>query len=151
MVLRFAVGSEHAGVSYRERLGALLRERGFEVFELAESEVLKGYPAVAEQIAKIVVSGEADIGIVICGTGIGMAMAAGKVPGTRVALCTDSYMAQMAKKHNNANILAFGSRVIGFENMIHMLDTFLAEKYEGGRHDVRLKALKQLEKKYVKL
>lgn len=150
MDLKIVVGSEHAGEGYRGRLAALLSDRGFTVEEVAETEELRGYPAVAEKTAKMVVDGDVDLGVLICGTGIGMAMAAGKVPGIRAALCTDSYMAQMAKKHNNANILVFGSRVVGFENMIHMLKTFLEEEYEGGRHEIRLGALKELEQKYVK-
>ena len=79
-----------------------------------------------------------------------MCMAAGKIPGIRAALCTDSYMGAMAKKHNNANMLVFGSRVVGFENMVHILETFFSESYEGGRHDARLGSLKALEEKYTK-
>ena len=148
MVLRIVVGSEHAGADYRERLAKELKARGMEVCQVAESKELTGYPAVAEQVALQVVNHKADLGILLCGTGIGMSMAAGKIPGVRAALCTDSYMAQMAKKHNNANVLVFGSRVVGFQNMLHMLDTFLQETYEGGRHEPRLKALAELEEKY---
>lgn len=148
--MKIAVGSEHAGENYRERLSALLKERGHEVIDIKETKDLTGYPAVAEKTAVCVTSKQADLGILICGTGIGMCMAAGKIPGIRAALCVDSFMGQMAKKHNNANMLVFGSRVIGFENMIHILDSFLNETYEGGRHDVRLEALKCLEEKYLK-
>ena len=79
-----------------------------------------------------------------------MTMAAGKVPGIRAALCTDSYMARMAKKHNDANVIVFGSRVIGFEKMLCVLEAFRSETYEGGRHDARLAALAALERSYLK-
>lgn len=149
--MKIAVGSEHAGAEYRQRLVKALLQRGYETTEIAEDQQRTGYPAIAEEVAKAVVSRKVDIGILICGTGIGMCMAAGKIPGVRAALCTDSYMGAMAKKHNNANILVFGSRVIGFEEMIYILDTFFAESYEGGRHDARLGDLEALEKKYIKL
>lgn len=151
MVLKIAVGSEHAGAEYRQRLVKILLQRGYEIAEVAEDKQQTGYPAIAEEVAKKVVSCETDIGILICGTGIGMCMAAGKVPGIRAALCTDSYMGAMAKRHNNANILVFGSRVIGFEEMIYILETFFSESYEGGRHDARLGDLEALEEKYIKL
>lgn len=150
MVLKIAVGSEHAGASYRHRVAEVLLERGCEIDEIAEDERLSGYPSIAEEMAQRVVRGKADLGILICGTGIGMCMAAGKIPGIRAALCTDSYMGAMAKKHNNANMLVFGSRVVGFENMVHILETFFSESYEGGRHDARLGSLKALEEKYTK-
>lgn len=146
--MKIAIGSEHAGTEYRLRLSEELQKIGYEVIEIAETEERKGYPAVAEKTAEYVVDRQVDLGILICGTGIGMCMAAGKIPGIRAALCADSYMGEMAKKHNNANMIIFGSRVIGFENMMHVLKTFLQEKYEGGRHEVRLNALKELEDKY---
>lgn len=151
MVLKIAVGSEHAGAEYRQRLVRVLLQRGYETDEIAEDKKRTGYPAIAEEVARTVVSHKADMGILICGTGIGMCMAAGKIPGIRAALCTDPYMGAMARKHNNANILIFGSRVIGFEEMVYILDTFLNESYEGGRHDARLGDLEALEEKYTKL
>lgn len=150
MVLKIAVGSEHAGAEYRAQLVLELRNRGMDVAEICENEMLQGYPAVAEATALFVVEHKADLGILICGTGIGMCMAAGKIPGIRAALCTDSYMGRMAKKHNNANMIIFGSRVIGYANMIDILDTFLNETYEGGRHEARLAALHEVEAKYSK-
>lgn len=146
--MTFAVGSEHAGAEYRERLCQWLRAEGHTVLETGETPELTGYPAVAQQVALNVTSGKAQLGVLICGTGIGMCMAAGKVPGIRAALCTDSYMGKMARRHNNANMLVFGSRVIGFEELLDILTTFLDTEYEGGRHDARLAALSDLEKTY---
>ncbi len=150
MAVKIAIGSEHAGAEYRERLAEILKQQGDEVTEIAERDGLSGYPAVAEKTALLVTQKKVELGILICGTGIGMNMAAGKIPGIRAALCTDSYMGTMAKKHNNANVLVFGSRVVGFENMLHILETFRKESYEGGRHEKRLGALKNLEEKYLK-
>lgn len=148
--MKIAIGSEHAGAGYRQRLAQMLLDQGCEIDEISEDEQLSGYPSIAEETAKRVSAGKADMGILICGTGIGMCMAAGKIPGIRAALCTDSYMGAMAKKHNNANVLVFGSRVVGFENMVHILETFFSESYEGGRHDIRLESLKTLEDRYTK-
>lgn len=146
--MTFAVGSEHAGAEYRTRLCQWLGEQGHTVLETKETPTLTGYPAVAQQVALNVTSGRAQLGILICGTGIGMCMAAGKVPGIRAALCTDSYMGKMARRHNNANMLVFGSRVIGFEELVDILTSFLTTEYEGGRHEARLAALSDLEREY---
>lgn len=148
--MKIVVGSEHAGAEYRAQLVRDLRDRGMDVTEICENKILQGYPAVAEAAARLVTAGKAELGILICGTGIGMCMAAGKVPGIRAALCTDSYMGKMARRHNNANMLVFGSRVIGYANMMDILDTFLTETYEGGRHDARLAALREVESRYSK-
>lgn len=148
--MTIALGSEHAGAEYRARLAEWLKNKGIDVLEVAEGEKLSGYPAVAENVALKVVEKKADFGILICGTGIGMCMAAGKVPGVRAAVCTDSYMGRMAKQHNNANIIIFGSRVVGFEDMLDILDTFMSTEYEGGRHEARLASLGELESKYLK-
>lgn len=149
--MRIVIGSEHAGTQYRRQLAQLLKSRGHKIYEIEESDQRIGYPAVADDAAQLVIHHKVDLGILICGTGIGMCMAAGKIPGIRAALCTTSYMGAMAKRHNNANMLIFGSRVIGFESMVHILDTFLAQNYEGGRHNVRLDGIRLLEEKYKKL
>ena len=148
--MKIVIGSEHAGADYMARLADVLRKNGDDVQLIGEEEGRTGYPAVAEAACKVVLSGTVDLGILICGTGIGMTMAAGKVPGIRAALCTDSYMARMAKKHNDANVIVFGSRVIGFEKMLCVLEAFRSETYEGGRHDARLAALAALERSYLK-
>ncbi|MHC1773266.1 MAG: ribose 5-phosphate isomerase B [Flexilinea sp.] len=149
--MKIMVGSEHAGVDYRIKLVSWLKNSGYSVTEVRENEQLSGYPDVAEEVAIHVIKKEYDLGILICGTGIGMCMAAGKIPGTRVALCTDAYMGKMAREHNNANILAFGSRVIGFENMLNTIETFLAATYQGERHELRLQKLASLENKYLRI
>lgn len=148
--MKIAVGSEHAGADYGARLARWLRGRGFEVREVCESESLTGYPAVAEAACLATVRGDCALTILICGTGIGMCMAAGKIPGVRAALCATSYMGKMAKMHNNANVLVFGSRVIGFESLLDILETFLDASYEGGRHEPRLADLARVEQKYLK-
>lgn len=149
--MTIAIGYEHAAVDYGKRLVDFMSSGYNKVLSVSEDKQHPSYPSIAEDVAKMVVSGKAEIGILICGTGIGMCMAAGKVPGIRAALCTDSYMGAMAKKHNNANILIFGSRVIGYENMLSVIETFCREKYEGGRHDARIKELMALDDKYKKV
>jgi len=141
----FTVGAEHAGADYASRLAAWLENQGHEVHHIGETETLSGYPAVAEAACAEVLSGASDLTILICGTGIGMSMAANKVVGIRAALCTDAYMGKMAKMHNNANVLVFGSRVIGFEHMLDILSAFLNAEYEGGRHEPRVAALMALD------
>ncbi|MEG0750647.1 MAG: RpiB/LacA/LacB family sugar-phosphate isomerase [Oscillospiraceae bacterium] len=148
--MKITVASEHAGADYRIRLGEWLTNQGIAVNEISETADIVGYPAVAEAAALSVVRGDCDLAIVICGTGIGVSMAAGKVPGTRVALCADTYMGRMAKEHNNANVLAFGSRVIGFENMLDIITAFLDTEYESGRHEARLVSLAEVEHRYLK-
>ena len=150
MVLKISVGSEHAGNDYRIKLAKWLREAGHLVCEIHENNIISEYPEVAEKVALEVVEEKSDLGILICGTGIGMCMAASKIPGARVALCSDSYMGRMAKEHNNANILTFGSRVIGFENMLDIISTFINAEFTYGRHEMRLKKLQMLENKYLK-
>ncbi len=147
--MKIAVGSEHAGNDYRIRLLDWLEQHGYETVDVHETDSVSGYPAVAEKVCLKVNSSDCGLGILICGTGIGMCMAAGKIPGIRAALCTDSYMGRMAKEHNNANILAFGSRVIGFENLIDILQAFLHAEFQEGRHLQRLGNLTLLEEKYL--
>ena len=103
------------------------------------------YPDIAEKTAKLVVDGECERGILLCGTGIGISIAANKVKGIRAALCTNEYCAKMSRNHNNANILCMGARVTGVELAKSILDTFLKEEFEGGRHQVRVDKIMNLE------
>ena len=144
--MKIVVGSEHAGAEYRAQLVRDLRDRGMDVTEICENEILQGYPAVAEAAARLVTAGKAELGVLICGTGIGMCMAAGKVPGIRAALCTDSYMGKMARRHNNANMLALAGGFIGNFEAEHIVDTFLTTEFEGGRHERRVNLVMDIEK-----
>ncbi|HHG73469.1 MAG TPA: ribose 5-phosphate isomerase B [Persephonella sp.] len=145
--MKVAVGSDHAGFDYKEIVKKYLEEKGYQVIDKGTySKESVDYPVFGEAVGKAVASGEADMGIVICGTGIGISISANKVPGVRAALCTNEYMARMARKHNNANILAFGARVLGIDVALGIVDQFFSTQFEGGRHERRVNLITDIEK-----
>lgn len=148
MALKITIGSEHAGAEYACRLAEWLQNAGHETKLIQETSELCEYPAIAQVVCNDVLHNRCSLAILICGTGIGMSMAAGKLPGIRAALCTNTYMGKMAKMHNNANVLVFGSRVIGFAHLLDILTAFMKADYEGGRHEARLKSLMELDSLY---
>lgn len=130
-----AIGSDHGGFALKEELKKHLTERGIEFKDYGTfSAESCDYPTYAEKVCSAVVGGEAEKGILCCGTGIGMSMAANKVPGIRAALCTTEFHASFARAHNNANIICLGERVTGPGIAADMVDIFLATAFEGGRH-----------------
>ncbi|WP_029521207.1 ribose 5-phosphate isomerase B [Persephonella sp. IF05-L8] len=146
--MKVAIGSDHAGFDYKEIVKEHLEEKGFEVIDKGTySRESVDYPIFGEAVAQAVASGEADRGIVICGTGIGISISANKVKGIRAALCTNEYMARMARKHNDANILAFGARVLGIDVALGIVDVFFETEFEGGRHERRVNEIKSIEEK----
>lgn len=141
-----AIGSDHGGLELKSVLCEALRQRGLEVADLGtENGDSVDYPDFAEKVAGAVSRGEAESGILICGTGIGMSIVANKFPGVRAALVTDEYMARMAKEHNNANILVLGGRVLEAMTACRIVSVWLDAVYEGGRHQRRLDKIAQLE------
>lgn len=147
--MRICIGCDHAALELKEHVKAYLAAKGYDLVDVgAFTPESVHYPLYGEKVALEVVNGRADRGILICGTGLGISMAASKVPGTRVALCTDSYMARMSREHNDANILAMGARVIGPGVAEDLVDTFLNTDFLGGRHGVRVEMLKALDEKY---
>jgi len=145
------IGCDHAALEMKNKLVKYLQDSGREVKDLGcYSEASVNYPDYGEKVALEVVQGNAEYGIVICGTGLGISMAASKVPGTRVALCTDITMARLSREHNNANILALGARVIGQVVAEDITETFLTTGFLGGRHGIRVDMLAELDKKYKK-
>lgn len=146
--MRLAIGSDHAGRALRLLIGKYLRDNNYEVFDVGtEKGDSVDYPHYAERVASQVASGEADLGVLVCGTGIGMSMAANKVPGVRAALCTDEFMATMARAHNRANVLCLGERIVGEGLAMSIVQAFLNGRFEGGRHARRVEQLAALEKK----
>ena len=142
-----AIGSDHGGFELKTHVIKYLKEQGIELFDFGiYSEDSCDYPDVAEKVAKAVANGEYEKGILICGTGIGISIAANKVDGIRAALCGDVYSAKMTRKHNDANILCMGGRVTGRELAFMICDTFLSEEFEGGRHQNRIDKIHALEK-----
>jgi ribose 5-phosphate isomerase B len=148
--MKIALGSDHGGYSLKQSLIPFLQERDIRVADAGtnNSEDSVDYPDFAERVALLVSHGEADAGILVCGTGIGISIAANKVPGIRAALVTDVFMARMAKEHNNANILVLGGRVLDEQKACDLVGAWLDAAFEGGRHQGRLDKIAELEKKY---
>lgn len=147
--MRIGVGNDHAAVELREIIIKYLKNAGHEVFEFGAKESEKcDYPVPGRDVAEAIAAGKLDKGVLICGTGIGISLAANKVPGIRAAVCSEPYSAKMAALHNNAQIIAFGARVVGSEMAKMIVDTFLSTEYEGGRHQNRLDIITEIEEKY---
>lgn len=143
------IGSDHGGLTLKTALDSYLRRRGFQISDAGtNSDASVDYPDFGQKVAEAVISGEADLGILICGTGIGMSIAANKIPGIRAALVTDVFMARMAREHNNANILVLGGRVLDEQKACDLVGAWLDAAFEGGRHQSRLDKITALEKKY---
>ncbi len=140
--MKIAVASDHGGYRLKEYLKKYLKEKGEEVIDLGtDSEGSVDYPVYGKACGEAVVSGKADRGIVCCGTGIGISIAANKVNGVRCALCTDVHMAEMSRKHNNANVLALGGRTTSDEEAEKITEAWLSTGFEGGRHQRRVNML----------
>ncbi len=140
------IGSDHGGLEMKDALVKVLSSRNLDVNDCGtDNGDSVDYPDFAEKVAGAVSRGEAERGILVCGTGIGMSIVANKFPGVRAALATDEFMAQMAKEHNNANILVLGGRVLSVELATKMVNVWLDTAYEGGRHQLRLDKITQVE------
>ena len=142
------IGSDHGGYALKESIKKHLDEQGLAYRDFGtDSEESCDYPVFAEAVARAVVSGEVEKGILICGTGIGISIAANKVKGIRAALCGDCYSAEFTRRHNDANILAMGARVTGSGLACKIVDTFLSTDFEGGRHAKRVALISELEER----
>ncbi|MBQ6370343.1 MAG: ribose 5-phosphate isomerase B [Firmicutes bacterium] len=140
-----AIASDHGGYKLKEAIRKHLAERGEKVVDLGtHSEDSVDYPIYGKACAEAVASGKAERGIVVCGTGIGISIAANKVKGIRCGLCTSVEMAEMSRRHNNANILALGGRTTDEELALQIVDTFLDTEFEGGRHKRRTDMLDEM-------
>lgn len=143
--MKIAAASDHGGFALKEEVKKHLMERGIEVLDLGtHSEESVDYPVYGKACGEAVASGKADLGIVVCGTGIGISIAANKVKGIRCGLCTSVEMARLTKQHNNANILALGGRTTETGLAMEIVDTWLDTEFEGGRHQRRIDLLDQM-------
>jgi len=139
-----AIGADHAGFAMKAMLAADLVKMGYDVLDLGtNSEVSVDYPDFGFAVGRAVTSGQALRGILVCGTGIGMTIAANRDSGVRAALCTGGLMARLSREHNDANVLALGSRIVGIETARDCVRQFLATSYGGGRHADRVAKLSQ--------
>lgn len=137
-----AVAGDHGGFALKQRIREHLIERGIKIADLGtDSEESVDYPEFGKACAQAVASGKADRGIVICGTGIGISIAANRIRGIRCGLCTSVEMAELSRKHNNANMLAMGGRITSVEDAIRITDAWLDTEFEGGRHSRRVDML----------
>jgi ribose 5-phosphate isomerase B len=145
--MKVACGSDHAGYQLKRLVVDHLVKQGIECVDLGAPNGVDAasYVPFGKAVAKTVLAGEADLGIVFCGTGIGISITVNKIRGIRAALCNNEYMARMARQHNNANILALGGRVVGSALAFAIVDAFLAESFEGGRHQERINEIKAVE------
>lgn len=145
-----ALGSDHGGYSLKKEIIKYLEEKGIEYKDFGtHTEDSCDYPVYGEEVGKAVASGEYERGIIICGTGIGISIAANKVKGVRAALCGDCYSAEFTRRHNDANVLALGARVIGPGLALKILDIFLNTEFEGGRHSKRVGLLSEIEARNI--
>ena len=142
-----AIGCDHGGFELKNHIISHLKEQGIEIKDFGTyDENSVDYPDIAEKVCKSITYGECERGILVCGTGIGMSIAANKVKGIRAAVCTDVYSAKMTKQHNNTNVLCLGGRVTGRELAFMICDTLLSEEFLGGRHQNRIDKISNLEK-----
>ncbi len=140
-----AIGCDHGGFALKQEIMRWLTEKGWEYRDLGcYTEESCDYPAYGRAVAEAVIKGDCALGIVICGTGIGISLAANKVPGIRAALCTDCFMAEAARQHNDANILALGGRVLGTGLALKIVETFLETPFSGDeRHMRRIRGIEE--------
>jgi ribose 5-phosphate isomerase B len=144
--MKIAIGSDHAGYNYKQRIIAHLKENGHEVVDFGtHSEQSTDYPLWIIPTAEAVVRGEAELGIVLGGSGNGEAIAANKVKGVRCALCWNDPTAELSRQHNNANVLSIGQRMVSIEIALRILDVWLKSSFEGGRHAGRIEQLARYE------
>lgn len=149
--MNIALGSDHAGLPLKKEIIKHLEGKGIEIQDFGTfTEDSCDYPDYAIKVAEEVAAKRFDFGILVCGTGIGISIAANKVPGIRAALCGDTFSAHACRQHNDANILALGQRVVGVGLALDIVDNFLSAKYEGGRHQKRVDKISAIEKKYNK-
>lgn len=149
--MKIALACDHGGLNLKNLIAAYLKEHGYEVVDFGTNTTDScDYPDYALPAAEAVASGMCEKGILICSTGIGVSIVANKVPGVRCAHCHDVYCAEFTRRHNNANMLAMGEKVVGAGYALQIVETFLTTEFEGGRHERRVNKITAIEKKYGK-
>ncbi|MFQ9516688.1 MAG: ribose 5-phosphate isomerase B [Eubacterium sp.] len=154
--MKIGFGCDHAAIDLKNELIRYMTEKGYECIDFGtnyneKGEIIKcDYPAKGREVGEAVANGKVEYGVLICGTGIGISVAANKVPGVRAAVCSEPYSAKLTKQHNDANIIAFGARVVGTELAKMILDEFFGTEFEGGRHQRRVDMISDIEKYYCK-
>ncbi|NIY95232.1 ribose 5-phosphate isomerase B [Salipiger sp. HF18] len=146
MSIRIALSSDHAAIELRQAIARHLADQGFDVVDIGPTEPEStDYPKHGEAAARLVKSDDCQLGIVLCGTGQGIMMAANKVKGIRCGVCADVFSARMIRQHNDANMLSLGARVVGEGLALEIVDAFMNASFEGGRHSTRVTMIDALE------
>lgn len=146
--MKLAIGNDHAAVEMKQEIAAYLKEKGHEVINVGtDSHDSCNYAEFGEKVGNLVASGEVDGGVLICGTGVGISIAANKVDGVRACVCSEPLSARLSRQHNNSNIIAFGARIVGIETAKMIVDCWLEAEYEGGRHERRVGYIREIEEK----
>lgn len=146
--MKIAIGNDHAAVEMKMEIMEYLKSLGHEVINLGTDTTDScNYPEYGERVGRAVVNGEAECGVLICGTGVGISIAANKVPGVRAAVCSDVTTAHLVKEHNDANIIAFGARIVGMETAKDIVKAYLDAEFLGGRHQTRVDLIHEIEKR----
>lgn len=155
--MKIGFGCDHAAIDLKNELVEYMTQKGYECIDYGtgydeDGEIIKcDYPQKGREVGEAVVSGQVDYGVLMCGTGIGISISANKVPGVRAAVCSEPYSARLTRQHNDANIIAFGARVVGSELAKMILDEFFGAEFEGGRHKKRVDIICEIEKDYLKI
>lgn len=146
--MKIAIGCDHGGLEHKDAIKEHLEKRGFEVIDSGIYEQMSvDYPDIAEKVCANITSGECERGILVCGTGIGMSIAANKIKGIRAAACSEHFSAKYTRLHNDSNILCLGGRVVGVGTAIELCDLFVDTQFEGGRHANRVAKITNIENK----
>ncbi len=144
--MKIAIGCDHGGLEHKNAIKEHLEARGFEVIDSGIYEqVSVDYPDIAKKVCADIISGKCERGILVCGTGIGMSIAANKIKGIRAAACSEHFSAKFTRLHNDSNVICLGGRVIGVGTAIELADIFVDTEFEGGRHETRVNKIKELE------
>ena len=144
--MKIGIGNDHAAVEMKMQIREYLESLGHEVVNYGVDTTERcNYPEIGEKVGRAVVAGEVECAVLICGTGVGISIAANKVPGVRAAVCSDITTAHLVKEHNNANIIAFGARIVGIETAKDIVKAYLDAKFLGGRHQTRIDMISDIE------
>lgn len=149
--MKIGIGNDHSGLLMKQAITEYLQELGHEVVNYGTDESAKcDYPVYGEKVGRAVADGDVDKGILICGTGLGISLAANKIRGVRAVVCSEPCTARLSRQHNDANILAFGARIVGFELAKMIVETWLSTEFEGGRHKRRVDMIADIENRQEK-
>ena len=146
--MKIAIGNDHTALEKKNEMKKFLEEKGYEVIDYGTNSTEScDYPVYGEKVGNAVANGEADLGLAICGTGVGISLACNKVKGIRCCVCSEPYTAKLSRMHNDSNVLAFGARVIGVEMAKMITEEWLNAEYEGGRHQRRVDQVMDIERR----